>query len=98
MRIVLSGLGLLFASGVLAIVAAVVGALASGRTVAAGERAVSAIGLFDLVVAVAGCVAFGYATRRLPPPARWLSRLGFCLLQAIWMAAWLLLTVIMFNR
>ena len=98
MRIVLAGLGLLFASGLLAIVAVVVGALGDGGTVASGERAVTAIGLFDLVVAIAGCVAFGYVTRRLPASTRWLSRVGFCLLQSIWTVAWLLLTLLMFNR
>lgn len=98
MRIMLAGLGLLLASGLLAIVAAVVGALGSGRTVAAGERAVTAIGLFDLVVAIAGCVVFGYVTRKLPAATRWLARIGFCVLQSIWLAAWLLLTVMMFNR
>jgi len=98
MRIFLAGLGILLASGVLAIVAAVIGALGDGRTVAAGERAVSAIGGFDLGVAIAGCLAFGYVTRGLSPATRWLARIGFALLEVVWLAAWVLLTLVMFDR
>jgi hypothetical protein len=98
MRAVLVGLGLLLLSGLLAIVAAIVAAIGSGPTVAAGERAVTAIGVFDLGLWLAGCIAFGYATRPLPTARRWIARIGFGLLDALWLAAWLLLTVVMFNR
>lgn len=98
MRTLLVGLGLLLLSGLLAIAAAVVGAIGSGPTVAAGERAVTAIGMFDLGLWLTGCIGFGYVTRPLPTATRWIARSVFCLFDALWLAAWLLLTVVMFNR
>lgn len=65
MRALVSAIALWVASGVLFGVALFGAALFSGRTVAAGERAVTGIAVFDVIVSLAAVVLFAVFTKTL---------------------------------
>jgi hypothetical protein len=98
MKLVLKAFALCTASVLLGIFAVFVAAIGSGPTVAAGERAVEILALFDLVLAVAAAVLFWRAGRGLSHPARGLSIVAFGAVELFAMGALFLLSLLAFNR
>ena len=86
------------AAGGLAVAGLFVALFGSGRSIAAGERAVTALGAFDLLLAIGGCAALVWASRGLDPWPRWLTVVGGTLGLLLFLAIWMVMTIIMFNR
>lgn len=98
MKLALTGFALCVASVVLYLFAFFVAALAAGPTVRGGERAVEALALFDIVLAVAAVVLFWRSGRGLSGLARGLSTVAFTAVEIVVLGICFVLSVLGLNR
>lgn len=98
MHPILKCLLVLLGAGALAVVATFVALFGAGPSVAAGERAVVAVGVFDLLLFVATCAGLVWATTGMSPWPRWLGVGGGAAAFLAFLLGWMVMTVIMFNR
>jgi hypothetical protein len=98
MRALVTAFGLWVASGVLFGIALFATAVVSGRTVAAGERAVTGVAVFDVLVALAAVVLFAGLTKTLSGLSRGLAVAGFAVIEVAILVIALVMTLLGFNR
>ena len=94
----LLALMLLGASIAAALLAVVLGGVLSGPSVAAGERAVTAIAAFDLAVALGAIALFWRRSAVLSGLTRGFAVLAFAAIEVAVLAVLLVLSVLVFNR
>jgi hypothetical protein len=98
MKLGLISLGLWAASAVLAGIAMAAAAMAAGPSVAAGERALTAAGVFNLLILLAAVAGFGWASRGLNLLPRVLAIAGFAALEIVTLGVALVVTALILNR
>jgi len=97
-KTMIAGSALLAASAVLMVLGMFVTAFAAGRTIAGGERAVVAAGIFDLGVIILAIGVFFWTTRSLATLPRVLSLGALAILELVVLAVAMLLTLVLLNR
>lgn len=98
MKAFVSAIALWLGSGFLFGVALFATALFSGRTVSAGERAVTGVAVFDVLVSLGAVVLFVVLTKSLSGLARGLAVAGFAVVEVAILVIALLMTLLGFNR
>jgi uncharacterized membrane protein YhdT len=86
------------AAGGVAVIALFVALFNDGGSIADGERAVMALGLFDLLLWVAASIALVRASAGLAGWPRWLTVFGGSLGLLLFLLVWMFMTLVMFNR
>jgi hypothetical protein len=97
-RALLTAAGLLFGTGVIAVVILFAVAITSGKTIAGGERAVVIAGVLDFLLAVGGVLFFWFANGGLKPAHRFLSTGLFGIVDAAVILAVFVMTIVVLNR